>query len=104
MFRLTEDKIKKFAEIEGWDYNQLKELKKDWAKDPIYVWGGKDEKEVFDYLKEKGYRWSDGLEIDKFDPGWIWGYPVVLFMENEKIVSYAAPVEFGRNTDEDPTL
>lgn len=103
MFRLTEDKIKKFAEIEEWNDSQLKELKKDWAEDPIYVWGGKDEKEVFNSLKEKGYKWSDGLEPDKFDPGSTWGYPVVIFVENGKHISYT-PVDFGRDTDEEPIL
>ena len=103
MFRLTEEKVKKLAEIEEWDNSELKNAQETWIEDPIYVWGGRDEKEVKNYLKEKGYKWSDGLDIDKFDPGWTWGYPIVMFIEKGELVSYT-PVDFGGDTDEEPFL
>ena len=103
MFRLTEEKLKKLAEIEGWGDFYVNGIKERWIEDPIYVWGGKDEKEVFDYLKEKGYKWSDGIEIERFDPGWTWGYPVVMFLEKGGLVSYT-PVEFGEDAYKEPSL
>lgn len=104
MFRVTEERLKKLKELEGWNDSDLEELKKTWIEDPIYVWGGKDEEEAKAYLKAEEYIWSEGdKNIDSFDPGWTWGYPVVLFLEKGKRVSYT-PVEFGRETDEEPSL
>ena len=103
MFRLTEEKLRKLEEIEGWDNSETKWLMERWIEDPIYVWGGKDEKEAFDYLNEKGYKWPCGVELEKYNPGWTWGYPVVIFIEEGGVISYV-PVDFGRDTDEEPSL
>ena len=103
MFRLTEEKLKKFIEIEDWDSSEVEKLMKHCIEEPIYVWGGKDEKEVFDYFKEKGYTWGCGMKLEKVNPGLTWGYPVVFFVEEGGALSYN-PVDFGRDTDEEPSL
>lgn len=103
MFRLNEEKLKKLCELEEWDVSQLEEYKKNWIEDPIYVWGGKDEKIVKEEFREKGYKWEDGVDLDDFDPGWTWGYPVVIFVEKGGLLSYS-PVDLGRETEEEPSL
>lgn len=103
MFRITKEKLKKLSEIEEWGSSEIEEVMKNCIEDPIYIWGGKDEKEAFNYLKESGYKWASGVELEKYDPGLTWGYPVVIFLENGKQISYV-PVEFGRDTDIEPSL
>ena len=103
MFTLTEEKLRKLSKIEEWDDSELKELIKNFAEDPIYVWGGKDEKEAFGYLNEKGYKWALGVKLERYDPGLTWGYPIVIFLEKGKQISYV-PVDFGKDAIEEPTL
>ena len=103
MVILTKEKFDKLAEIEGWIPESIAEESKKWIEDPIYVWGGHDEKVAMNYLKQKGYKWEGGKELESFSPGWTWGYPAVLFIETGGFISYS-PVEYGSETDEEPSF
>ena len=101
MVRLDKDQLKVLKELEGWDDEVFEELQKNWMEDPVYIWGGKDETEAKEEFRKKGYRWETDKDLDQFDPGWTWGYPVVVFIEKGGILSYT-PVDYGRDTDTEP--
>lgn len=103
MIILTEEKFNKLKEIEGFKDSEVEIFKATWQDDPIYVWGGRDEDEAYDLLRKQGYKWEDGKELEKFSPGWTWGYPAIIFRQKGNILSYS-PLDFGRETDEEPNL
>ena len=103
MIKLTLEKFNKLSKLEGFDEFPTEEFQEDWEEDPIYVWSSKDAKMIKAELKEKGYRWEAGGDLDSFDPSYTWDYPVIYFLGKGKRLSYA-PVMFGRDTEKEPSL